>query len=86
MNQAAKVEAAKGPLVWLDMDQRALDDAVRFNQKLAAGLKTLRNMDEVDYGATDKEEIYRDAAKFKQILAEAKQCRDKFMADTGATQ
>ena len=30
MNQAAKVqgvEAAKGPLVWLDMDQKALDDA-----------------------------------------------------------
>jgi arylformamidase len=30
MNQAAKVQdvqAAKGPLVWLDMDQKALDDA-----------------------------------------------------------
>ena len=27
MNQAAKVQRAKGPLVWLDMDQKALDDA-----------------------------------------------------------
>jgi arylformamidase len=27
MNQAAKVQDAKGPLIWLDMDQKALDDA-----------------------------------------------------------
>jgi len=27
MNQAAQVQEAKGPLVWLDMDQKALDDA-----------------------------------------------------------
>src|SRR3954454_4217026 len=27
MNQAAKVQEAKGPIVWLDMDQKALDDA-----------------------------------------------------------
>jgi arylformamidase len=27
MNQAAKVQESKGPLVWLDMDQKALDDA-----------------------------------------------------------
>ena len=27
MNQAAKVQDAKGPRVWLDMDQKALDDA-----------------------------------------------------------
>ena len=27
MNQAAKVQEAKGPLVWLDMDQKGLDDA-----------------------------------------------------------
>src|SRR3972149_3760911 len=27
MNQAANVQRAKGPLVWLDMDQKALDDA-----------------------------------------------------------
>jgi hypothetical protein len=34
--------------------QKALDEAVRFSQKLATGLKTLRIMDEVDYGATAK--------------------------------
>jgi arylformamidase len=27
MNQAATVQRAKGPLIWLDMDQKALDDA-----------------------------------------------------------
>jgi arylformamidase len=27
MNQVANVQRAKGPLVWLDMDQKALDDA-----------------------------------------------------------
>jgi arylformamidase len=27
MNEAAKVKPAKGPLVWLDMDQKELDDA-----------------------------------------------------------
>ncbi|MEA2982461.1 MAG: arylformamidase [Alphaproteobacteria bacterium] len=27
MNQAAKVQEVKGPLVWLDMDQKGLDDA-----------------------------------------------------------
>ena len=27
MNQVANVQSAKGPLVWLDMDQKALDDA-----------------------------------------------------------
>src|ERR1700709_844457 len=27
MNQAAKIQDASGPLVWLDMDQKALDDA-----------------------------------------------------------
>ncbi len=27
MNQAAKIQESKGPLVWLDMDQKALDDA-----------------------------------------------------------
>ena len=39
--------------------QKALEEALRFNQKLAAGFKTLRALDEVDYGATAKEEIYR---------------------------
>src|SRR5258708_37310487 len=27
MTEAVKVQGAKGPLVWLDMDQKALDDA-----------------------------------------------------------
>ena len=40
--------------------QKALDEAVRFNQKLSAGLTTLRNMDEVDYGASAKDEVYRE--------------------------
>ena len=40
--------------------QKALEEALRFNQKLAAGFKTLRALDEVDYGATAKEEIYRE--------------------------
>ncbi len=30
--------------------QRAIDEATKFNQKLAAGLKTLRTLDDVDYG------------------------------------
>ena len=38
----------------------ALDEALKFNQKLAAGFKTLRGLDEVDYGVTAKEEIYRE--------------------------
>jgi polyhydroxyalkanoate synthase len=40
--------------------QKALEEALRFNQKIAAGFKTLRALDEVDYGATAKEEIYRE--------------------------
>jgi polyhydroxyalkanoate synthase subunit PhaC len=40
--------------------QRALDEALKFNQKIAAGFRTLRNLDEVEYGATEKEEIYRE--------------------------
>jgi len=40
--------------------QKALDEAMKFNQKLAAGMKTLRKLDEVDYGATAKEEVYRE--------------------------
>ena len=34
MNQVAKVQEAKGPLVWLDMDQKALDDA--YDQRVYA--------------------------------------------------
>ena len=40
--------------------QKALDEAMKFNQKLSAGMQTLRKLDEVDYGATAKEEVYRD--------------------------
>ena len=35
-------------------------EAMRFQQKLGAGLGTLREVDEVDYGATKKEEVWRD--------------------------
>jgi polyhydroxyalkanoate synthase len=40
--------------------QTALNDALKFNQRIAAGFKTLRTLDEVDYGASAKEEIYRE--------------------------
>jgi len=40
--------------------QKALDEAMKFNQKLTAGLSTLRKLDEVNYGATAKEEVYRE--------------------------
>ena len=40
--------------------RRALDDAMRAQQKLAASFKTLREVEDVDYGATDKEEVYRE--------------------------
>jgi len=40
--------------------QKALDEALAFNKKLSAGLSTLRTLDEVHYGATEKEEIYRE--------------------------
>jgi polyhydroxyalkanoate synthase len=39
---------------------KALDETLKFNQRLAAGFKTLRALDEVDYGASAKEEIYRE--------------------------
>src|SRR5690242_16853639 len=37
---------------------RALDEALRAQQKLAASVQTLREVDDVDYGATEKEAIY----------------------------
>ena len=40
--------------------KRALDEAMRTQQKLAASFKTLREVEDVDYGATDKEEVYRE--------------------------
>ena len=39
---------------------KALDEALKMQKKLAAGLKTLRELDDVGYGATDKEAIYRE--------------------------
>ena len=45
----------------IKLDPKALvDEALRFNQKLAAGMKTLRSVDDVQFGCTDKEEIYRE--------------------------
>lgn len=39
---------------------KAFDEAVTMQRKLAASLKTLRSMDEVHFGVTDKDEIYRE--------------------------
>lgn len=40
--------------------QKAYEEASRFQQKIAAGMQVLRTLDDVHYGATDKEEIYRE--------------------------
>src|SRR5664279_2929254 len=39
---------------------KALDEVLKLQGKLAAGMKTQRELDDVDYGATDKEAIYRE--------------------------
>ncbi len=39
---------------------KAFNEAVTMQRKLASGLKTLRSMDEVHFGVTDKEEVYRE--------------------------
>jgi polyhydroxyalkanoate synthase len=39
---------------------KALDEVLKMERKLAAGMRTLRELDDVDYGATDKEAIYRE--------------------------
>jgi len=39
---------------------RLAQEAVRYQSKLAAGLKSLREVGDYDYGATQKEEIWRD--------------------------
>jgi polyhydroxyalkanoate synthase len=39
---------------------KALDETLKMQKKLAAGLKTLRELDDVDFGATGKEAIYRE--------------------------
>jgi polyhydroxyalkanoate synthase subunit PhaC len=40
--------------------QKALNETLKFNERIAAGFKTLRGLDDVDYGASAKEEIYRE--------------------------
>ncbi|MBX3727297.1 MAG: class III poly(R)-hydroxyalkanoic acid synthase subunit PhaC [Xanthomonadales bacterium] len=40
--------------------QALVEEAMRFNQHLAAGLSTLREVDDVDFGCTPKEEVYRE--------------------------
>ncbi|MDZ3822155.1 MAG: class III poly(R)-hydroxyalkanoic acid synthase subunit PhaC [Pseudoxanthomonas sp.] len=40
--------------------QALVEEAMRFNQRLAAGLSTLREVDDVDFGCTPKEEVYRE--------------------------
>ena len=59
--------------------QKALDEALKMQEKLAAGLKTLRELDEVDYGATEKEEIYREdklvVYRFKARARRPRKCR-----------
>lgn len=39
---------------------RLAEEAARFQQKLGAGLQTLREVDDVGYGATEREEVWRD--------------------------
>lgn len=39
---------------------KALDEALTTQRKLATALKTLREMDEVDFGVTEKEVVYRE--------------------------
>ena len=39
---------------------KAFNEAVTMQRKLAAGLNTLRSMDEVHFGVTDKDEVYRE--------------------------
>ena len=39
---------------------RVAQDATRFQQKLGAGLQTLREVGDFDYGATAKQEVWRD--------------------------
>ncbi|WP_101926179.1 MULTISPECIES: class III poly(R)-hydroxyalkanoic acid synthase subunit PhaC [Luteimonas] len=40
--------------------ERVAEEATRFQQKLGAGLQTLRDVDDVHYGATTKQEVWRD--------------------------
>jgi polyhydroxyalkanoate synthase subunit PhaC len=43
------------------IDPKALvEEALRFGQKLAAGISALRQLDDVQFGCTDKEAVYRE--------------------------
>lgn len=45
----------------IHLDAKAVaEEALRFNQKLMAGMETLRKVDDVQFGCTEKEEIYRE--------------------------
>ena len=45
----------------LDLSPQALaEEALRLQRKLGAGLDTLREVDDVHYGATRREEVWRD--------------------------
>lgn len=39
---------------------KLVDETIRFKKKLAAGVQVLRSLDDVDYGCTPKEEVYRE--------------------------
>ena len=39
---------------------KVFDEATRFQKKLAAGMQVLRQVDDVDFGVTAKEEVYRE--------------------------
>ncbi|MET0231368.1 MAG: alpha/beta fold hydrolase, partial [Rhodanobacteraceae bacterium] len=39
---------------------KALDEALKMQKKLAAGLRTLREVDDVEFGVTEKEAVYRE--------------------------
>lgn len=40
--------------------KQLVDEALRFSQKFASGMRTLRQLDDVSFGCTEKEEIYRE--------------------------
>lgn len=40
--------------------EKALNEALKFNKKLADGVQTLGDIDDVHYGATAKQEVYRE--------------------------
>jgi polyhydroxyalkanoate synthase len=48
----------RGPLNF--SAQGLAEEATRMRDKLGAGLETLRNLDDVSYGATQREEVWRD--------------------------